>query len=260
MSDQTQQPMIQSVVRAISILKCVGEHRELGLTEISKMLGLHKSTAAGLINTLKAERFLEISGRTGKLRLGLGIFALAMNNSMELGEICDPYLDLLLEETGETVNLIVRDGDQVVYVTKKDSAHSIRSSTRVGSRRPLHCTAAGKAMLAFMERDEAKALIDSFDMTAFTDRTITEKPRLHSELDTIARDGVAFDLEEMEAGLVCVAAPVYYRPGNPVGAISISGPAMRMNGEALSRAADLLRKTSKQVCGELTRLSARQEI
>ena len=106
------QPQIQSIVRAVAILKCFSGGKERGLTEVSKMVGLHKSTTSGLVNTLKAVRFLEQNPRTSKYRLGLELFTLAVNARRNLAMVCDPHLDKLRDMTGETVNLAVLDSDR----------------------------------------------------------------------------------------------------------------------------------------------------
>ena len=219
------------------------------------MVGLHKSTAAGIINTLKAEHFLEQNERTGKLRLGLDLFTLAVNARLELNDICEPYLNALLELTGETVNLAVLDKTEIVYIAKKESAHSIRISTDVGTRMPVYCTAIGKSILAAMDPAEAENLIDSLDMSSFTERTVIDRMSLISALGIIRREGIAYDFEELEYGLICIAAPLYYRKGNPVGAISVSGPSVRMDSRARAGISEHLLRITDQVCRELSRLS-----
>jgi IclR family KDG regulon transcriptional repressor len=256
MSDSVKhQPAIQSVSRAVSILKCFKGDAELGLAEISRMIGLHKSTTAGIVNTLKAEGFLEQNEKNGKLRLGLDLFALAVQARHGLSEICDPYLNTLLEFTGETVNLAVLDKTEVVYIAKKESSHSIRISTRVGTRLPLYCTAIGKSILAYMDRPKAEALISKLDMKPITLMTITDKNELLSAMDTILHEGVAYDFEEFEQGVICIAAPLYYRKGEPIGAISVSGPAMRMDEERRGIIARTLGGVTSQICNELSRLA-----
>lgn len=248
---------IQSVARAIAILRCFQGNREWGLTEISKLLGLHKSTTAGLVNTLKAEGFLEQNRQTGRLRLGLDLYAIAAGARLELEEICEPYLNRLLELTGETVNLAVRDDIQVVYVAKKESSHSMRISTRVGTRLPLHCTAIGKAILSAMEPEAVRALIARFDMEPFTPHTIVGEEAFLRDLELARREGVALDREEWKLGLICAAAPLCSAPGQPVGAVSVSGPSMRMDPATILLVSSQLRQAAADIQGELARLTTR---
>jgi DNA-binding IclR family transcriptional regulator len=221
------------------------------------MVGLHKSTTAGIIGTLKAEGFLEQDALTGRLRLGLELFTLAVNARRELGIICEPYLNHLLEMTGETVNLAVLDPDraEIVYIAKKESTQSIRIGTSVGKRLPVYCTAIGKSILACMDRNRAESLVAGVEMAPLTPRTITSWESLSNELDRIARCGVAYDEEEFEPGVVCVAAPVYYREREPVGAVSVSGPSMRMDAHARKKIAAVLRGVVEQIRGEMSKLA-----
>jgi DNA-binding IclR family transcriptional regulator len=250
-----QQPLIQSVSRAIAILNCFKGGVELGLTEVSHMVNLHKSTTAGIVNTLKAEGFLDQNLKTGKLRFGIGLFSLAVNARSGLDELCEPYLTKLLEITGETVNLAVPSNTSIVYIAKKESAHSIRISTGVGTPLPSYCTANGKAILATYDRDKAISLIDKIDFFRFTKNTIVSREALLKELDTIAQEGIAYDNEEYELGVICISAPLYIKQGNPVGAVSVSGPLRRMDEKARRNIANTLREVTGQICGELTKLA-----
>ena len=255
LENEKQQPLIQSVSRASAILKCFGSNTGLGLSEIARMVGLHKSTAAGIINTLKAEGFLEQDERTGKLRLGLSLFSLAVQSRRDMAEICDPYLNELLNLTGETVNLAVLDKTEVVYIAKKESLHSIRISTSVGTRLPVYCTAMGKAMLAAMDRAKAEALIDSIELIPRTSKTIVEKNKLLEDIDAIKRDGVAYDLEEFEPGVICVSSSLRYTDHDPIGAISVSGPYIRIDDETRKTITGYVNQIANKICNELARLA-----
>ena len=252
MSTSAKSPNIQSVSRAIAILRCFTDSRELGLTEISKQVGLRKSTAAGIINTLKSEKILEQNEDTGKFHLGIDLFLLAVNAKVELKEICEPYLDIILQDTHETVNLGVRYGDSVVYVEKKESPHSMRICTNVGQRLPLYCTAIGKAMMAFLGEEEIERLL-SASLKQYTSKTVTDPNQLRQTLSTIRKERVSFDFEELEYGLICVAVPLFNRQGMPIGAISVSGPSMRMNEETRDVIAERLKQVSKEICQVVAR-------
>jgi DNA-binding IclR family transcriptional regulator len=229
LSKTSKQPRIQSITRAIDILRCFSETKELGLTEISRLVGLHKSTAAGIINTLKAENFLEQDRETGKLRLGVELFFLAMNARPALEYISEVHLQKLLKETRETINLAVRDGNEMVYIAKKESPHSMRISTKVGKYLPMYCTAIGKVFLAHLNPKEAEQIIETINFEPFTDKTIVKREQLIASIEHIRKEGIAYDFEELEYGLVCVAAPIFGKNGEPVGAISVSGPSIRMD-------------------------------
>ncbi|MDO4572835.1 MAG: IclR family transcriptional regulator [Clostridia bacterium] len=222
---------IQSVDRAIMVLRCFDRGEKLGITEISRRLGLHKSTAFGLVNTLAENKLLEQDPETGRYFLGIGLFRLSANVQIGIRELGAPFVKRLVEHTGETVNLVVRDESYVVYIEKLESPHSMRICTRIGQRLPMYCTAVGKAMLAWLPPEEAAAILDSARMTAYTENTITTRAALRTELQKIRDDGYAIDDEELELGLVCVAVPIRDAAGRPVAALSVSGPKQRMTSE-----------------------------
>ena len=248
------QPAIQSVSRAVSILRCFEGDACLSLADVSRMVGLHKSTAAGIINTLKAEGFIEQDTTTGKLRLGLELFSLAVQARRGIVDICEPFLNELLSLTGETVNLAVLDKNESVYIAKKESTHSVRISTNVGKHLPLHCTAIGKSILACMHRPEAEAIINQLEFRPYTENTITDKNRLLREIDRAMQEGVAYDHQEYQIGVSCVAAPLYYRKFSPIAAVSVSGPSFRIDDVRRREIALSILEISAKICRELARV------
>jgi DNA-binding IclR family transcriptional regulator len=239
--------MIQSVERAIAILRCFEDHDELGVTEISKMIGLNKSTAFGLINTLRKEKFLQGNEKTGGLKLGLGLFRLSVNVKLDLKIICAPYINELLQTTKETVNLVVRDGDNVIYIEKKESPYSMRISTRIGRQLPLYCTAVGKAILAFLRDDEIQEYIGRVRLKPFTDRTLKSKKELREQLLRIRQEGCAYDMEELENGVICVAVPILSPEKIPAGGLSVSGPSIRITPAKCKEISKLLLLRAAQI-------------
>ena len=249
------QPPIQSITRAFSILRCFSDKQELGLTEISIMVGLHKSTTAGIINTLKDEALLVQNQENGKLKLGIELFCLAVNAKMELGELVMPYLDHLLQKTEETVNLAIRDGVHIVYIEKKESPHSMRICTNVGKRLPLYCTAIGKAILAFMDETERERVLNELVFHPFTEKTVTDKRKLLELLESIRVEGISYDFEELENGLICIAAPIFDKYGQPVAAVSVSGPSIRMGKSVRQNIKQLLLRESQAISKRLVKTS-----
>ena len=239
--------IIQSVDRAVRILECFHDAELLGITEISNRLGLYKSTTFGLVNTLASHRLLEQDPATGKYRLGLEMFRLGAKTQVNIREICLPHIRQLVEELGETVNLVVRDGQQVVYIEKQESPHSMRICTNIGQRFPCYCTAVGKAMLAFMDPAESDRLIQETDLKALTEHTITDRQALAQELRLTRSRGYGIDAEEFEYGLYCVAVPILGASGTPVAALSCSGPRQRMTEQTVQRIYTQLLRHARQI-------------
>lgn len=242
---------IQSVERAVWILKCFENHRELSLSEISRMLSLHKSTAFGLVSTLEAYRLLEQNQETGKYHLGIELFRLGSKVKVDLRSIVRPYLDKLVSICGETVNFVIPDGDCVIYMDKKESPHSMRISTALGQREPLYRTAVGKAILATLPDDTVRAILERTKFERMTTNTLVSVNEVLQELVQVRRQGYAVDREELEYGLICLGVALVDSTGRPVGAISVSGPASRMTTENQQKFAEYLIDYGLQISSKL---------
>ena len=227
------EPSIQSIDRAINILHCFEKKPKLTLAEICGAVNLHKSTVYGILTTLKNNGFLQKDPETGIYSLGLGLFKLASNVNMDLRRISLPYLQELCNSTTETVNLVVPDGTCIIYVEKCESSLSMHVSTNIGTQLPMYCTAVGKAILAFMDTVQASAVLDQSQLVQKTEYTIISKDKLMDSFPEIRRRGYALDLEELEYGLVCIAAPIVNSIGQPIAAVSCSGPSRRINSETI---------------------------
>ena len=248
MSETGKKPTIQSVDRAIEILKCFEPDDALGITEISRQTGLHKSTVFGLVNTLASNRLLEKEPGGEKYRLGIELFRLGANVRSGIRDIGAPHIRQLVEITGETVNLVMPDGSDVVYIEKKESPHSMRICTSIGQRMPMYCTAVGKAILAHMGDIERDAVIRSMgELTPLTENTIRTREELLDQLGKVKSRGYALDDEELEYGLVCVAVAIINKHGNPVAAISVSGPKQRMTQTKLSEVYNALVTHAREI-------------
>ena len=136
--------MIQSVERAVQILRCFGDRELLGVTEIASMTQLNKSTAFGLVTTLTETGLLEQDELTGRYRLGLELFRLGSRVNADTRRLVAPALSALTEQLEETVNFVRPEGSNVVYLVKRESLQSMRICTKMGQRLPMYCTAVGK--------------------------------------------------------------------------------------------------------------------
>ena len=227
------EPSIQSIDRAVRILHCFESKPELSLSEICSEVKLHKSTVYGIVTTLKNNDLLQKDPDTGIYSLGLGLYKLASNVNIDLRRISLPFLQELCNTTTETVNLVIPDGSNIIYVEKCESSLSMHVSTNIGTQLPMYCTAVGKAILAYMESDQASKILDQSQLLAKTENTVISKDLLMASFPEIRRRGYALDLEELEYGLVCIAAPVVNSIGQPIAAVSCSGPIRRINQETI---------------------------
>lgn len=233
----------QSVQRALSILNSFTmESRALSLRELSNRVGIHRSTVYRIAANLIAAGFLKYDEPSGKYALGLRLFELGavVLNDMSLPIKARPLLEGLRDRTNETVHLGVLDATDVVYVEKFESSQSLKLSGLYGSRRPLYSTALGRVLLAGLADNDARALICACEpLVARTQFTLCDVSDILRQVEEIRETGCAYDDQETEIGLRCIAAPVRDFSGNVVAAVGISGPSFRIDGaqgEAFAKA------------------------
>lgn len=239
--------VIQSVNRAIEIIRCFENKEELGVTEISKMVRVHKSTTFGLISTLEANKLLEKNENTGKYRLGLELFKLGTKVSLSLRRIAIPYMERLVKIYQETVNLVVMDGLSVMYLEKIESNRSINISTLVGGRLPLHCTAVGKAIISNLPVEDLHGMLSKMELKKFTGNTLCDAESLIESLEKARGNGYAEENEELQIGLSCIASPIFNHYDYPFAAISLSCPTHRMNENFRKEVGGSLKQSSQEI-------------
>jgi DNA-binding IclR family transcriptional regulator len=233
-----QHSTLSSVRNAARLLKEFGKgDREIGVTELSRRLGIGKSTAHRLLNTLAEERLLEQDPTTGAYRLGLAIYELGTSVSlhMDLHEACTPVLDQLRNATRETVQVAVLDEREVVYVERRESPQTLRLFGRVGHRNDAHCTSTGKLLMAHLPPDRLDEVLRGWKMPRKTPYTITDPAAMRAHLETVRGRGWAENVNEAEIGVASIAAPIRNARGEVVAAVSVAGPLQRLTGDSLRR-------------------------
>ncbi|MDD2282551.1 MAG: IclR family transcriptional regulator [Eubacteriales bacterium] len=230
-----EQYLIQSVSRASAIIEALSNHNTMGVTEIGKFLGLHKSTVYGLISTLEHEGYVQQNPQTGKYALTLKMFEIGgkVFGKLDMRKIARPHIEQIMLKHRETAHLVVPDGLEIVYIDKVECTQSMRICSNVGKRMPFHCTGVGKVLLANMPVEQVDEILRKKGMDAFTENTITDYNLLQKELEKIKVLGYAVDNEEAELGLRCVAAPIRDINGKVIAATSVSGPKVRMDDEKI---------------------------
>jgi len=221
---------IEALERGLSVLEIFSrESPSLSMTEIAEQAGLTKSTAFRVIHTLEELGYLKRDPETKRYRPGLKVLRLGFCalNSLEMGQIAQPYLKALSAQCGETTNMTVRDETDIVYVVRNKTQQILAVDLHLGSRLPVYCTSMGKAQLIDFSRQELVNLLGEGPYPAITPNTITTLDGLIAELETVRQQGYAINDEELAAGLRAVAAPVRGRQGNVVAAINVSIPSGR---------------------------------
>jgi IclR family transcriptional regulator, KDG regulon repressor len=242
--------VIGSVQRALDILGLFNaQSKELGITEIAKSLSLHKSTASGLVYTLESNGYLEQNPDNRKYHLGLKLLerASTLLAQIEIRQIAGPYLQLLHDWSQESINLAIRDYAEVVYIERVLGEQTLGLRAKVGKRASVHCTALGKAMLAYLPSDEARTILSSYDLVMLTPKTLTEVDAVMYDLDRTRERGFAIDDEENELGGRCVSAPIFNHLGEPIAAISISVPLPRIPPERVPHFGNKVKEVAAQI-------------
>lgn len=239
MSDERRtRSTLSSVRNAARVLREFGHgDRELGVTEVSRRLGIGKSTAHRLLSTLAEERLLEQDPSTGAYRLGLAMYELGASVALhnDLHEASAAVLDQLRNATRETVQIGVLDGREVVYIERRESPQTLRLFGRVGHRNDAHCTSTGKVLLAFLPPENLDRTLRGWTLRRHTPATITSETVLRSVLENIRQQGWAENVNEAEMGAASIAAPIRNGRGDVVAAISIAGPVQRLGSDSLRR-------------------------
>jgi IclR family KDG regulon transcriptional repressor len=243
---------IQAVINALRLLEEFSDSEELGVTELSRRLGLHKNNVFRLLATLEQRGYIEQSEEK-RYRLGFRILELgrSFSRSRNLLKRARPLLVELAEQTGESAHLGSMHGFEVVHLDGVATDRLVGSGTRVGCRLPLHTTALGKVLLGLAPesiRESYDRTVVSRGLEASTSASIVDGDKFFEQLRSVASQGFAIDLGECEDGLCCAAAPVYDAGGELTAALSVSGPAFRMTEDRLlseivplvARAADRL--------------------
>lgn len=241
---------IQVIDRAVALLQCFTlETPALGVGELSRSVGISKGTAHRLLAALQAHRLIDQDPETRRYRLGFGLFDLGSRVIARLDsvEAAHPYLQALVRETGETAHLAILDQGTAYYVAKVEGSRSLRMPSQVGRRNPIHCTAVGKVLAAYLPKDEVKDIVREHGLPRHTPNTITTLRRLTAELTIVRSAGYAVDKEEIELGLRCVAAPVRDYSGRVIAAISASGPVTRITDAALDSYAAQVRGAARSI-------------
>lgn len=246
--------VVQSVDRALSILEVLSDYSEgLGVTDISDKIGLHKSTVYRLLSTLIHKGYVTQDAKSNKYRITLKLFELGNKRieDMDLLSASKPYSEELMKSTNEVVHLVIREDNDIIYIDKVEADNTIRMASKIGKRSPMYCTSVGKAILAQLSDEEVEEVWNNSKIEKLTEFTITDFGRMKKELEMVRQKGYAVDDEENEIGVRCIGAPVFNRFGEVEGAISISGPTIRVTEDIVEKFAKRVVKYANLISKEL---------
>ncbi len=245
---------VRSVIRTARVLKAFGETQsEFGVNELARHLDLPAPTVYRILSTLVSEGFIEQNPTTEKYSLGPEALylGLACLNRRHLGTECLPVMRGLAGRTGETVNLGALRGKSVVYIQQVESPQPLRFAREVGAYVPLHCTALGKLLMAFLPEARQRELLASVDLIRYTPVTIVDRAAMVEHLRQVCEQGYAVTNEEYISDLRAVAFPVRDHTGEVIAGLSIMGPSSRLTLGRLEEYRSVVSEAAQQLSQQL---------
>ncbi|HOO90079.1 MAG TPA: IclR family transcriptional regulator [Syntrophales bacterium] len=233
--------LVQTIERMASIFEVLGNYPNgLSLGVLSEKVDLPKGTTHRLLTSMAYFDFIRQDTASKQYHLGFKLLELGniLLSHIDLRKEAHPYLVTLSEEVQETVHLVILDQNKALYIDKVDlhSRWGLQMVSKLGSRIPLHCSAVGKVLLAYMPEREADAIIQDDTLERLTGNTITDPVELKRNVASVREKGYAIDDEENEPGVRCIAAPIRNYIGQVVAAMSVSGATTRMNTDVIEGA------------------------
>ncbi len=220
---------VQVISRAALILRTLRDTGGCNLSDLARAVKLPRSTVFRIVKSLEEEKFINSRGENGNIQLGLGLVSLGAAVNRNLREELRPYLESLSQEVGgETIDLAILDGDQLLFVDQVTPPNRLRAVSGIGINFPLHCTANGKAILSILTVDDIKRILPE-QLPIYTSNTIPTRSQLLTELQEIKSLGVAIDREEHTIG-ICAVGTVVTLPNRRPAAISMPIPTIRFVG------------------------------
>ncbi len=256
MTDSKNQYHILAVKRAVQLINLFAEHGpNLGVSEIAKLMNIHKSVVHKLLVTLESEDWVHKSKTTEKYSLGLKLLKLSplVPNRNNFRQISRTIMSELVSEVDETAMLTIMTPsyDQGICIEKVECSHNIRMTTEIGNHIPIHAGASGLVLAAYTDEEKIESVL-SQPLPAFTENTITNPDTLRKKLQEIRKQGYAFSISEVNQGLVGIASPVFNSRSKLVAGLSISGPVYRFEPtDKVDRMIELVKSSAQRITDNL---------
>ncbi|GAA4351922.1 IclR family transcriptional regulator [Angustibacter luteus] len=244
----------RSVRVALDVLEALSQLQPIGLSELTRQVRLPKSTVQRALATLADAGWIE-SDSAGRWVVGTRAFIVGstVGERGGLRQAALPHMNALAADVGETIHLMVLDGEQVVLIERIDSRHALRAFSPLGSQAPLHASSNGKAFLASLPAEDVERYL-SHSLSPTTSRSITKPDTLRKELERVRARGYAVSDEELMDGVVSVAAAIHPPGPRPAASLSISAPASRMPARLRTAYGEKVRATADAIAASLPRV------
>ena len=251
---------VLSVLKTMKLLETLSEQDEVGVTELAAAVDGNKSTVYRFLNTLSAQGYVRQNRNNEKYSLTLKLFQVGVQalNRLDIHKASLPVMEELAEYSKETIHLASMENHQVFYLDKIESPLALRVAmgSAQGRFAPAVCTGVGKVILANLAPDEKEIMLSHADWTPRTEYSVKDAEDLETRLTEIRKCGWGYDMEENEPGVRCVAAPIFDNKGIVCGALSISGPSVRMTKEKLKKLAGRVKEGAEKISGNLGHLNS----
>jgi len=242
-----------TIGKALDVLDLVASiGRPAKFTQLLDASPHPKATLHRLLKTLTRQHMLTYDIESQTYSLGVRLMRLAHSawQVASPASIAKPFIKALSELTDETVHLAQLDNGHVLYIDKYNARRPINMFSEAGKIGPAHCTGVGKAMMAFLDSNQLTVYVDRLDYHGYTKNTLTDKQALLAELARIREEGIAFDNEEHEYNIICIAAPILTRQGRVIGGLSITTSLQRYSLDELRQFKPMLIDTAKKIADQ----------
>ena len=236
----------------MDILNLFIDHTELSFQEVIELSGIPKTTAFRMLKSLEEMEFLE-KGTDAKYRLGILFlkFGHLVSMRLDVRKIAYPIMNELHNDVKEAINLIVRDGNEAMYIEKVDTQQKVRLYTAIGRKSPLYAGACSRAILSFLPDAEIKEYLKSIELESFAMGTITDKEKLYETIVQVKDLGYTISHSELENHTSAIAAPIFDHKGEVIAAMSIAGLASNYQGENVGIFVEKLKQATAEISKQL---------
>ncbi len=251
--DGKQPESVAAVLKVFAILQALGQRNEIGISDLSVKLAMPKATVYRFLQTMKMLGFVRQEADSEQYGLGMKLYELGSKALVnpDLIDLAKHHMQMLADQTGETVHLGQLIDSEIIYVHKVDSRHMLGMYSRIGRRAPLHCTAIGKVLMAWEHPLRRDRILAGAEFTRFRDKTIVEPAAFLAELDRVRVQGFGEDREEFDEHIRCLGVPIFDRLNQPVAGLSVSFPTFRYDEAAAPKVVEMLRAASVDISAQL---------
>ena len=252
-TDGKQPESVAAVLKVFAILQALSQREEIGISDLSVKLAMPKATVYRFLQTMKTLGVVRQESDSEQYGLGMKLYELGSKALVnpDLINLAKHHMQMLADQTGETVHLGTLIDSEIIYVHKVDSRHMLGMYSRIGRRAPLHCTAIGKVLMAWEHPERRDRILSDAVFTRFRDKTIVDHAAFLEELRRVRRQGFGEDREEFDDHIRCLGVPIFDRLNQPVAGLSVSFPTFRYDEAAAPAVVAMLQAASRDISARL---------